>query len=150
MIVGFPGETDEQFARTLDLLREIRFDAVHIAAYSPRSETTAERQYVDSIHPGIKKERLLRVESLNEKVAGEINSGLLGKVVEILVEGKKGSKWYGRTRGNKLVFFKDSNNYVGQLLNIEITKSSPWALQGYINYDDLNSGKNHLKHMVAL
>ncbi len=130
VIVGFPSETEEQFDRTLVLLEEIRFDTVHVAAYSPRPGTIASREYEDNVLPQIKKERLTKIEALQAKITGEINYQLQGKTEEILVEGKKRGKWYGRTRSNKLVFFENGSDCLGQLVNITISKTSPWALQG--------------------
>jgi len=130
VIVGFPGETEEQFEHTFSLLTEIRFDVVHVAAYSPRSGTIAWRKYEDNVPRETKKERLKKVEQLQASVAGEINSGYIGKEVEVLVEGNKKGKWYGRTESNKLVFFQDDADCSGQLVKVNIEKTSPWALQG--------------------
>jgi tRNA-2-methylthio-N6-dimethylallyladenosine synthase len=132
VIVGFPGETEEQFQQTLDLLSSLNFDTVHVAAYSPRTGTTAARNYTDNVPPEVKKERLGRVEKLQEKVQSEINTRLLNNTVEVLVEGRKKGKWYGRTRTDKLVFFSSVKDYHGQLVNIKIDKTSPWSLQGRI------------------
>lgn len=130
VIVGFPGETEEQFEHTFSLLAEMRFDVVHVAAYSPRSGTIAWRKYEDDVPRETKKERLKKVEQLQASVAGEINSGYIGKEVEVLVEGNKKGKWYGRTESNKLVFFQDDADCSGQLVKVNIEKTSPWALQG--------------------
>ncbi len=131
VIVGFPGETGEQFEHTFSLLKEVRFDVIHIAAYSPRSGTIAAREYEDDVPPGVKKERLRKVEELHASIAAEINSGYVGKAVEVLVEGDRKGKWYGRTEGNKLVFFPASGaELLAQLVKVNIEKSSPWALQG--------------------
>ena len=130
VIVGFPGEMEEQFEHTFSLLTEIRFDVVHVAAYSPRSGTIAWRKYEDDVPRETKKERLKKVEQLQASVAGEINSGYIGKEVEVLVEGNKKGKWYGRTESNKLVFFPDDADCSGQLVKVNIEKTSPWALQG--------------------
>jgi tRNA-2-methylthio-N6-dimethylallyladenosine synthase len=135
VIVGFPGETEEQFEHTFGLLEETRFDVVHAAAYSPRPGTIAWRKYEDAIPPEVKKRRLNRIEELQASVAGEINSQLLGKTVEILVEGKKKGKWYGRSRSDKLVFFEDAANWLGQLVEIRIEKTSPWSLQGRAKHE---------------
>jgi tRNA-2-methylthio-N6-dimethylallyladenosine synthase len=133
VIVGFPGETEEQFQRTFDLLQDTRFDTVHVAAYSERPGTIAARNYKDDIPYPEKMRRLKKVESLQETIAAEINAGLLGRKVEVLVEGEKRGKWYGRTRTGKLVFFDNSANRLGQLVEVQIEKTSPWSLQGNIN-----------------
>ncbi|MFW6118384.1 MAG: tRNA (N6-isopentenyl adenosine(37)-C2)-methylthiotransferase MiaB [Chloroflexota bacterium] len=132
IIVGFPGETEEQFEHSLSLLKEIRFDVVHVAAYSPRPGTIAWREYQDDIPSDVKKERLSKIEELQAAIASEINSQLQGRQVEMLVEGKKRGKWFGRTRSNKLVFFEDTGNWLGQLARIQIEKTSPWSLGGEV------------------
>jgi tRNA-2-methylthio-N6-dimethylallyladenosine synthase len=128
IIVGFPGETEEQFEHSLSLVQELRFDVIHVAAYSPRPGTIAWREYQDDIPAEVKKERLNKIEELQTAIASEINSQLRGKEVEILVEGRKGGKWFGRTRGNKLVFFEDNGDWLGQLARIQIERTSPWSL----------------------
>jgi tRNA-2-methylthio-N6-dimethylallyladenosine synthase len=132
IIVGFPGETEEQFEHSLSLVQEMRFDVVHVAAYSPRSGTIAWREYQDNIPMEVKKERLNKIEELQTAIASEINSQFQGQEVEILVEGRKGGKWFGRTRSNKLVFFEDAGDWLGQLARIQIEKTSPWSLIGQV------------------
>ncbi|MFH1487186.1 MAG: tRNA (N6-isopentenyl adenosine(37)-C2)-methylthiotransferase MiaB [Chloroflexota bacterium] len=129
VIVGFPGETEEQFQKTVGVLRELRFDTVHVAAYSPRPGT-ASAGMKESVSSSQKKRRLAEVEALQEGVATEINSALQGSVVEVLVEGQRDSKWFGRTRTNKLVFFKDAADCRGQMVRILVEKTSPWYLRG--------------------
>jgi tRNA-2-methylthio-N6-dimethylallyladenosine synthase len=130
VIVGFPSETEEQFQETVQLLTDLRFDTVHIAAYSSRPGTIAARDYDDDI-PAIEKKRRLQIlEKLQESIAAEINASLMGKSVEVLVEGKQKEKWYGRTRTDKIVFFSDSNNWSGKLAILDIERTSPWSLQG--------------------
>ena len=132
VIVGFPSETETQFEQTVNLLTELRFDNVHVAAYSPRWGTIAARKLEDNIPPAEKRRRLNKIEQLQEGIATEINARLSGKTVEVLAEGKKRGKWQGRTRSGKLVFFSDTGNYRGQLVKIRIEKTSPWSLQGKV------------------
>jgi tRNA-2-methylthio-N6-dimethylallyladenosine synthase len=132
VILGFPGETGEQFRGTLDLLSELKFDTVHVAVYSPRPGTAAARDLPDDVPAAEKKARLDAVERLQEAIQAEINAGLLDGRVEVLVEGKKGGKWYGRTRTGKLVFFSSGRDRAGQLVDIKVTRTSPWSLQGKI------------------
>jgi tRNA-2-methylthio-N6-dimethylallyladenosine synthase len=136
VIVGFPLETEAQFQETYDLLLRLRFDKVHVAGYSPRPGTIASRDLVDNIPLTEKKARLSQIEKLQERIAGEINAGLLDKMVEILVEGRHKGKWQGRTRTGKLVFFHSNDNYLGQLVKVKVTKVSPWALQGNLETDN--------------
>jgi tRNA-2-methylthio-N6-dimethylallyladenosine synthase len=132
VLVGFPGESEGQFRETFDLLSELKFDTVHIAAYSPRPGTVSAREMEDNIPPAEKRRRLDELERLQEGIATEINALLRDKVVEVLVEGKKGGRWQGRSRSGKLVFFDGSNDCLGKLVKIRIEKTSPWALQGSI------------------
>ncbi len=130
VIVGFPGETEEQFLETYRLLEEIRFDTVHVAAYSPRPGTEASRVLKDDVPQEVKMERLRKVEDLQEKIQSEINAGLVGKDVEVLVEKRAGGKWMGRTRTGKLVFFEDGGNFLGRLVLVRIGRASPWSMLG--------------------
>jgi len=132
IIAGFPGETEEQFEHSLSIVKEMRFDVVHVAAYSPRPGTIAQREYQDSIPAEVKKERLHKIEELQATMAGEINSRLQDRQVEVLVEGRKGGKWFGRTPSNKLVFFEDTGDWLGQLARVKIEKTSPWSLGGEV------------------
>ncbi len=132
LIVGFPGETEEQFEHSLSLIEEMRFDVVHVAAYSPRAGTIAWREFQDDIPAVVKKARVNQIEQVQTAIASEINSRLQGKEVEVLVEGRKGGKWFGRTRSNKLVFFEDAGDWLGELANIQIERTSPWSLKGQV------------------
>jgi tRNA-2-methylthio-N6-dimethylallyladenosine synthase len=130
IIVGFPTETESQFQQSLDLLSELKFDTVHVAAYSPRTGTLAAREFTDDVPLTEKQQRLKIIEQMQEAIASDINSKLLNTDVEILVEGKDKEKWFGRTRTDKLVFFNSSDNYYGQLAKVRITRTSPWSLGG--------------------
>ena len=130
IIVGFPGETEEQYERSLRLVSDLRFDKVHCAAYSPRPGTIADRTMRDDIGDDEKTLRRKRLETLQESIQKYINSELLGQELEVLVEGRQRGKWQGRTRSNKLVYFQDEADYQGRLVHVNITKTSPWSLQG--------------------
>ncbi len=138
VIVGFPSESEAQFQQTVDLLSELRFDTVHVAAYSPRPGTAAARELEDNIPLAEKKRRLNVIEQLQESIATEINARLQGKTTEILVEGRGKGKWQGRTRSDKLVFFSDNGNYLGQLVKVVIEKTSPWSLQGKVKLNSID------------
>jgi tRNA-2-methylthio-N6-dimethylallyladenosine synthase len=130
IIVGFPSESESQFQQTADLLLELKFDTVHVAAYSPRAGTAAASELEDNVPAAEKRERLSRIENIQGGIATEINARLLDKTVEVLVEGKEKGKWYGRTRTDKLVFFSKDENCRGQLVKVRIEKTRPWSLQG--------------------
>jgi tRNA-2-methylthio-N6-dimethylallyladenosine synthase len=130
LIVGFPGETEDQYQRSLDLISELRFDKVHCAAYSPRPGTTASRAMEDDIPDEEKARRRRRVDQVQESILEEINSELVGREEEVLVESRHKGKWHGRTRSNKLVFFQDEGDHLGRLVDVKITRATPWSLQG--------------------
>ncbi len=132
IIVGFPGESEEQFQHTLDLIEEIRFDVVHVAMYSPRPGTLAADTMRDTVSRQEKKERLHRVEEIQERISRDINEALVGTSQEILVEDQEHGKWKGRTRTNKLVFFEDPANWLGRLAIVQIDRASAWSLQGRV------------------
>ena len=129
IIVGFPGEREDQFENTLRALADIRFDVVHVAAYSPRPGTPA-AAYPDQLPLEEKKRRLHAVEALQKAIAESRNAPLLGRTLEILVEGEARGKWYGRTRTNKLVHIASSEPLAGRLVEVRITQTGPWSLQG--------------------
>jgi tRNA-2-methylthio-N6-dimethylallyladenosine synthase len=132
VIVGFPGETEAQFDATFRLLEELRFDMVHVAAYSPRPGTPAAR-LPDDVPPEEKERRRQAVDDLQERIVGEINAALLGQTVEVLVEERHKGKWRGRTRTNKLVFFDTgTEDWTGQLVPVRIVKTGPWSMQGQV------------------
>ena len=130
IIVGFPGETEEQFQHTLDLLAVLKLDKVHCAAYSTRPGTIASRTMSDTVPEAEKTKRRQRVDLQQEQIQTEINAKLVGQYVEILVEGRQRGKWQGRTRSHKLVFFEDEAYHLGNLVQVKIDRSSPWSLQG--------------------
>ena len=138
IIVGFPGETAEQFQRTYDLLAELKLDKAHLAMYSPRPGTVSERRMADDVSPEEKKRRWDALDLLQQQVVGEINGRQLGETVEVLVEdlhrGRQGhgDRWRGRTRLNKLVFFADEGNWRGRLAQVRITWTGPWSMIGEV------------------
>ncbi len=129
IIVGFPGETDEQFAQTYDMLERTRCEKVHLAMYSPRPGTLSAR-WDDDIPHEEKHRRHQVLEKLQERQCTEINNERLGKSYEVLVEGLSKGRWTGRTRGNTLVHFDDNRDLTGKLVDVRITRTSPWFLIG--------------------
>jgi len=130
LIVGFCGETDQQFESTLQLVRDIKFDKVHSAAYSTRKGTIADRKMIDNVPEEIKKDRLRQINDEQEGISSEINSRVLGECHEVLVEGKKDGRWFGRNRNDKLVFFDSAETEKGDMTIVKIEETSPWFLQG--------------------
>jgi tRNA-2-methylthio-N6-dimethylallyladenosine synthase len=133
VIVGHPGEKREHFEATLALAEEVGFDKIHIAAYSARPGTRAfdmEQDAAMAVAEAEKQARRVELEQLQERIATQRNARLLGREVEVLVEGEHKGKWRGRTPGNKLVFFADPRDWAGKLARVSIAQTGPWSLQG--------------------
>lgn len=130
VIVGFPGETDEQFMESHRLLEELRFDKAHLAMYSPRPKTVSARKMIDDVPHDEKKRRLRLLEELQQRIVGEINQQYVGQRIEILIEGKNREKWRGRTPQNKLVFFESDEDWLGRIASTKITWTGPFSMQG--------------------
>lgn len=132
IIVGFPGETEEDFRQTLSLVEEVRFDAAFMFMYSPRAGTEAAR-YEDQVPQEVKKERLQRLMAVQNRISLEKNQALVGQVQEVLVEGfdrGKPTVVYGRTRGNKLVTLPGDASLIRRIIPVRITAAQTWTLSG--------------------
>jgi tRNA-2-methylthio-N6-dimethylallyladenosine synthase len=133
IIVGHPGETDEYFEETLNLVNEMRFGKVHIAAFSARPGTRAADMEVDPALavPYWKKQlRRVELERAQTAVATEDNARYMGQTVEVLVEEQSKGKWRGRNPQNRLVYFQDDGDWTGKLAHVQITRTGPWSLSG--------------------
>ncbi|MFA9405328.1 MAG: tRNA (N6-isopentenyl adenosine(37)-C2)-methylthiotransferase MiaB [Anaerolineales bacterium] len=133
IIVGFPGESDEKFQRTYELLDELQMDVAHLARYSPRPQTVSSRKMIDDVPEQEKMRRFRALEELQAGIATKINTRFAGQVEEILVEEEHKGRWKGRTRTNKLVFFESATDYWGQLANVEIAWTGPWSMRGVLH-----------------
>ncbi|MBD1372945.1 tRNA (N6-isopentenyl adenosine(37)-C2)-methylthiotransferase MiaB [Hazenella sp. IB182357] len=132
IIVGFPGETDEQFEETLSLVREMEYDSAFTFIYSPREGTPAAKMK-DNVPMEVKKERLQRLNELQNEISLRKNEVLRGQIVEVLVEGvskKNVNVLSGRTRTNKLVNFVGPQHLIGELTFVRIEESRTWSLNG--------------------
>ncbi|MDP4094215.1 MAG: tRNA (N6-isopentenyl adenosine(37)-C2)-methylthiotransferase MiaB [Bacillota bacterium] len=134
IIVGFPGETEEDFDETIDVIEKARFDMAYTFLYSKRTGTPAAKseQQVSEETKKLRFEKLLEVQN---RISKEINDEYLGKTVEVLVEGyskNSPNKLTGRTRTNKVVNFKGEIKLVGKLVNVEINKVQTWSLEGEV------------------
>ncbi|MGE0134337.1 MAG: tRNA (N6-isopentenyl adenosine(37)-C2)-methylthiotransferase MiaB [Dehalococcoidia bacterium] len=134
IIVGCPGETDEEFASTVALLERTQFDVIHVAAYSPRPGTFAYRQQVDDVPREVKRERLQVIEELHARSSSAINRRTLGQNVEVLVEREQDGRATGRTRGGQLVHFA-GNGLVGDLVDVAVDEVTAWSLHGRLAGD---------------
>jgi tRNA-2-methylthio-N6-dimethylallyladenosine synthase len=130
VIVGFCGETEDQFMGTYRILEELKLDKVHLAKYSPRPNTVSERRMVDDVPQEEKERRHAMIEALQAQVSLKINERWLGETVEVLVEDQNKGKWTGRTPQNKLVFFEAEGDLRGQLVPVEIVATTAWSMRG--------------------
>jgi tRNA-2-methylthio-N6-dimethylallyladenosine synthase len=132
MIVGFPGETEEDFLQTLSLVAEVEYDGLYIFKYSPRPKTPA-AAYSDSVPEEVKTERFLRLQELQQRVQKQRYARYLGKTVEVLVEGKSArssADLTGHSRCNKVVNFPLADLKFGDLAQIKITAATQNSLRG--------------------
>lgn len=132
IIVGFPGETEEQFQDTLELVKKVEYDSAFTFVYSARPGTPA-AQMEDNVTEEEKKQRLYRLNALQNDISRRKNNALEGEVVEVLVEGESKNNpdiLAGRTRTNKLVNFKGSKESIGQMVQVKITEPQTWTLKG--------------------
>jgi tRNA-2-methylthio-N6-dimethylallyladenosine synthase len=129
IIVGFPGETDEQFMETYRVLSELKLDVAHLARYSSREGTVATRRMDDNVSDAEKMHRFRMLEELQEQVVAEINKKYLGQTVEVLFEDKVKNRWKGRTPTNKLVFVESEEDLKGKILPVAVTWTGPWSMQ---------------------
>jgi len=147
LIVGFPGETEEDFQASLNALREIKFDLVHSAAYSERDGTPAATM-PGALPVELRLKRLTELNELQDKITFEINQELTGKTFEILVDGEapKGENLpegefllQGRTPSDKVVLFKGKKNLLGKFANVKINSAEAWCLHGELDNEEFRS-----------
>ncbi|MDD6190854.1 MAG: tRNA (N6-isopentenyl adenosine(37)-C2)-methylthiotransferase MiaB [Firmicutes bacterium] len=131
IIVGFPGETEEDFRETLSLAEEVRYDSAFTFLYSPRKGTPA-AEYDNQIPENVKHERFGRLVEVMNRCSCEKNAAYVGRVVEVLVEGegKRPGSLNGRTDGFKLVDFEGPSELTGEMVKVEITDSNTFSLKG--------------------
>ncbi len=135
IIVGFPGETEEDFLATMDLLREVRYDSLYSFVYSPRPKTTAALYFKDDVPDDVKRERLARLQTLQESIGLEKNRSWVGKTLQVLVEGpsKQSNTLCGRSSQNHWVHFSGAEDLVGSLVDVKIEGVTPYSLLGVLH-----------------
>ena len=132
IIVGFPGESKEDFEDTLELVEYCKYDNAFTFIYSPRENTPAAK-LEDNVSLKEKEERLYRLNEIVNRYFLENNKRLIGKVEKILVEGtseKKENMYFGYTESNKLVNFTGKDIQEGTIINVKITDAKTWSLDG--------------------
>lgn len=135
IIVGFPGETNEDFNETLKLVEQCKFDSAFTFIYSPREGTPAALMS-DNVSLEEKEQRLYKLNDLINKHALKINKGLIGKVIPVLIESvseKSSDMLAGYTDTMKLVNVKADKKYIGKIINVKITDAKTWSLDGEID-----------------
>ncbi len=139
LIVGFPGESDEDFEQTLSLMDEVRFDAAFSFCYSPRPHTTAARYFLEDVPSQTKENRLRLLQEKQRRFTFQKNEGCVGKNYNVLVEGasKWGESLQARTTHNRVVHLNSMDEtLVGKVLKVKIMQASPTALKGEILSSD--------------
>lgn len=142
IIVGFPGETEEQFQDTLSLVREAKFSSAFTFIYSPREGTPA-AEMADDVPYEVKQKRLARLNQLIAELSLESHQQMLGEVVEVLVEGESknnSSVLSGRTRTNKLIHFEGSKDWIGQFVNVKVTEAKTWYIKAEVVGAEIPAG----------
>lgn len=130
IIVGFPGETEEQFEETLSLVREVKFASAFTFIYSPREGTPA-ASMEDNVPYEVKQQRLVRLNELIGELSLESNESLSGQTIEVLVEGQSKNNpnvLSGRTRSNKLIHFEGPKDWIGEFVQVKVTKPQTWYI----------------------
>jgi tRNA-2-methylthio-N6-dimethylallyladenosine synthase len=132
IIVGFPGETQEDFEETISMLEKVRYDSVYSFKYSPRPGTES-YEFGDTVSEEEKTRRLMVLQEFQRKIQLERNARLVGKDFEILVEGKSQKdprEFMGRTTQNKIINFPAQDNLLGKLVRVQVTQFFPNSLAG--------------------
>ena len=132
VIVGFCGESESDFEDTIDLIEEIKFDKLHTAIYSERPGTIAQRKMKDDVKMSDKQRRYKTLNDIQEKIQGEINSKLLGQISEVMIEGKRREKTFGRNRHDKIIYTDIAELNEGDIVNVKIDYAGPWAMKGEV------------------
>ncbi len=135
MIVGFPGETEEDFEASLSLIREVRYQNIFVFKYSPRPGTVADKRELDDIPMEIKKLRNNRMLECQNEVSLAEHQKAIGSRLSVLVEGyaKIGSKLQARTQGDQIVLLEGPISLIGQLVEVQITQASALSLTGMLS-----------------
>lgn len=132
LIVGFCGETEEEFQASMDLLEELRYDSIYSFVYSERPKTTAGLYFKDDVPEAVKQDRLQRLQALQNRIGWEKNRSYEGKDLEVLVEGpsRSGDTYAGRSSQNHVVHFAGTEADVGKIVKVRVTHAGPNSLIG--------------------
>ena len=135
VIVGFCGETEEEFQQTYEMMSDIRYDSAFMFKYSEREGTLAHKALPDDIPEQVKGERLKRIIELQEKISAEINTATVGNTVTVLVEGESrrdADKYHGKSDGFKTAVFPKADSNIGEVVNVRVDNTTAHTLIGQI------------------
>ena len=135
IIVGFCGETEEEFMETYEMMADIRYDSAFMFKYSEREGTLAHKALPDDVPETVKGERLKRIIKLQEKISAEINTATVGDTVNVLVEGESrrdADRYHGKTDGFKTTVFPKADSKIGNIVNVRIDNTTAHTLIGQI------------------
>ncbi len=133
IIVGFPGESEEEFHETLELLDEVKYDEIFSFTYSPRPQTVSAKLYDDDVPEAVKKNRLQRIQELQRAISLAKNRDKIGESEEIIVEGQAklgDGRVMGRTRSNRIVNVTGSESLIGSFIDVRIIGATANSLLG--------------------
>jgi tRNA-2-methylthio-N6-dimethylallyladenosine synthase len=149
IIVGFPGETDEDFEGTMEVVERVRFDGAFVFKYSPREHTLARLKWGDPVPPTVKSQRFIRLYNRVKDIVFEKNREKVGTIGEVLVEGARDGMLYGRLADYRMTHFRGPPEWIGQLIPVRIESAQNWSLRAValsehtsINFSEARPG-NH-------
>jgi tRNA-2-methylthio-N6-dimethylallyladenosine synthase len=150
IIVGFPGETEEDFQATAALMREVRYDSAYIFKYSPRPGTDAAARE-DDVPQEVKEERNQSLLALQTGVEQGLTAQFVGQTIEILVEsrGKYERQWFGRNRGHYGVIVESPDDLLGKLVHVRISRGTGHTLFGEVDASDCRSRRPHGRWQIS-
>lgn len=131
IIVGFPGETEEDFSQTMSLIEQVRFDSAYMYMYSPRPGTKAARDFKDAVALETKKERLAHLIERQEAIGAEINRAMIGRKTQVLIEDeapRTPGDLLARTRGDKMVILPGPKEWIGRMAEVEVVQANAHTL----------------------
>jgi tRNA-2-methylthio-N6-dimethylallyladenosine synthase len=133
LIVGFCGETDEEFEETMTLVQQVIYDSIFSFKYSPRPYTLAYKQFPDDVAAEVKSTRLTRLQEAQKRIQTRRNANCVGETVQVLVDGvsrKDSNVLSGRTPHNQVVNFAGSSSLMGSIIDVIVTRTGPNSLYG--------------------
>jgi tRNA-2-methylthio-N6-dimethylallyladenosine synthase len=153
MIVGFPGETAEDFEATLSLTADVRYHSMFSFKYSPRPNTLAIKRMPDDVTEEEKTRRIVALQHLQKTVQGELHAASVGRTVSVLVDSRsRRREWElsGRTSGNTVVNFAGEPGFIGRVVPVTITAANPNSLKGELARTEVESGRDDVRARVGL